>query len=326
MIAQSQLYPNSDNTTAGRLLISGNASSTDYDDITIDRDKAHAGIKVFNHNTAGRSVLLFGHDYGGKYGFLAHHNPSFNAGAGYTQTYKASSTVLVGADISGLGIISSTDIRFNTGGDDDAKIRMVINSTGNVGIGVINPTAKLQTIGSIYSNATRSNTIFTGNIGTDNANFIGSEGYWAFRTATDNSFNLDVYNSNAPVSAITVMQNGNVGIGTLSPDSKLTVKGTIHTNEVRVDINAPIQGPDYVFEKDYDLLALSQLEAYINQYKHLPEVPSAKEMEENGLNLKEMNLLLLKKVEEVTLHLIEQNKKIEDLKKLVEVLESEIKH
>jgi hypothetical protein len=104
-----------------------------------------------------------------------------------------------------------------------------------------------------------------------------------------------------------VQASGRVGIGTTSPDEKLTVKGKIHAEEVRVDLNVP--GPDYVFENDYDLLSLSEIESYIRANKHLPEVPSAKEMEENGLNLKEMNLLLLKKVEELTLHLIKIEKK-----------------
>jgi len=112
---------------------------------------------------------------------------------------------------------------------------------------------------------------------------------------------------------MTITSGGNVGIGTgtSAPDQKLTVNGIIHTEEVRVDLTVP--GPDYVFEKEYDLLSLLDLEAYINQNKHLPEVPSAKQMAEEGLNLKEMNLLLLKKVEELTLHLIEVNKKTENL-------------
>jgi len=106
-----------------------------------------------------------------------------------------------------------------------------------------------------------------------------------------------------------VNQDGKVGIGTMDPDKALTVKGTIHTHEVLVDADSRVV-PDYVFEKDYNLLSLPELEIYINQNKHLPEVPSAKEMEANGLHLKEMNLLLLKKVEELTLHLIEQQKQI----------------
>ena len=108
-----------------------------------------------------------------------------------------------------------------------------------------------------------------------------------------------------------VGSNGRVGIGTKNPDATLAVKGDIHTQEVRVDVDVP--GPDYVFENDYNLLPLSELEAYIKGNKHLPEVPSAKEMEANGINLKEMNLLLLKKVEELTLHVIQQNKKLQDM-------------
>src|SRR5205085_650054 len=100
-----------------------------------------------------------------------------------------------------------------------------------------------------------------------------------------------------------------VGIGTTNPDARLTVKGDIHTREVRVDVAGGV-GPDYVFEKNYDLLSLTELETYINQNKHLPEVPSAKEMEKDGLNLKEINLILLKKVEELTLHLIDKDRQV----------------
>jgi hypothetical protein len=113
---------------------------------------------------------------------------------------------------------------------------------------------------------------------------------------------------------------GNVGIGTTTPGSfKLAVNGKIWSQEVNVAMTNP--GPDYVFEKNYSLLPLAQLEAYINQNKHLPEVPSAKEMEENGLNVKEMNLILLKKVEELTLHLIEKEKRMSEMEDRIEVLE-----
>jgi hypothetical protein len=99
------------------------------------------------------------------------------------------------------------------------------------------------------------------------------------------------------------LNGGNVGIGTTTPDAKLAVKGVIHTQEVKVDLNGAM-GPDYVFEKDYDLLTLPEVEQYINENKHLPEIPSARQMEEDGLKLKEMNLLLLKKVEELTLYIL----------------------
>jgi len=106
----------------------------------------------------------------------------------------------------------------------------------------------------------------------------------------------------------------NVGIGTINPDEKLTVKGKIHTQEVRVDMAGPLV-PDYVFEEDYKLKSLQEIESYIKENKHLPEIPSAKEIEKNGLMLAEMNMALLKKMEEMTLHMIEMKKEIEQLKK-----------
>lgn len=95
---------------------------------------------------------------------------------------------------------------------------------------------------------------------------------------------------------------GNFGIGTSNPDAKLTVKGKIHAEEVKVDLAVP--GPDYVFDDNYKLQSIADTKQFIKENKHLPEVPSAKEMESNGVNLSEMNMILLKKVEELTLHII----------------------
>ncbi|MFS4493196.1 hypothetical protein [Maribacter sp. 2308TA10-17] len=97
---------------------------------------------------------------------------------------------------------------------------------------------------------------------------------------------------------------GNVGIGTDSPDEALTVDGKIHTREVRVDIQAPFV-PDYVFYDDYNLKTLEEVQNFIDAYGHLPNIPSAKEMEKEGMNLKEMNLKLLEKVEELTLYILQ---------------------
>jgi hypothetical protein len=97
----------------------------------------------------------------------------------------------------------------------------------------------------------------------------------------------------------------------------------VHAKEVKVDLNVP--GPDYVFEKDYNLMSLEEIKAYIEKHKHLPEVPSAKEMETNGVNLSEMNMILLKKVEELTLHVIELKKENELQTQRADLLERKFK-
>ena len=109
---------------------------------------------------------------------------------------------------------------------------------------------------------------------------------------------------------ISLDENGHIGIGADPGTNKLEVNGTIRSKEVIVEAT---NWPDYVFEEDYDLTSLKELEAYIKANKHLPEIPSAKEMEANGIILGEMNMLLLKKIEELTLHAISQGKHIQIL-------------
>ncbi len=98
---------------------------------------------------------------------------------------------------------------------------------------------------------------------------------------------------------------GNVGIGTTHPDQMLTVNGTIHSTQVIVDTNVPF--PDYVFDKTYDLPTITSVKTYIDKNHHLPQMPSAAEVVKNGQNVGEMNMLLLKKVEELTLYLIKKD-------------------
>jgi len=118
-----------------------------------------------------------------------------------------------------------------------------------------------------------------------------------------------------------VTSTGDVGIGTNpNTDDKLAVNGRIASKEIKVEI-APGTGPDYVFEEGYDLRSLEEVQSEIQEIGHLPEVPSAKEMESDGVDLGEMNMLLLKKIEELTLYLLEQNNKIKKLNAKVQSLE-----
>ncbi|WP_286863355.1 MULTISPECIES: hypothetical protein [Sphingobacterium] len=114
-----------------------------------------------------------------------------------------------------------------------------------------------------------------------------------------------------------IISNGNLGIGTENPQAKLAVNGNILAKEIK--IKTDISVPDYVFEPDYELPSLKSVEDYVKLHRHLPEVPSASKIANEGLDLAEMNLLLLKKIEELTLHMISQQKQIDKLSEKIAI-------
>ena len=104
-----------------------------------------------------------------------------------------------------------------------------------------------------------------------------------------------------------ITRNGRVGIGTSNPDAALAVNGNIHTKEVKVDLTGR---PDYVFEENYQLPTLQEVANHIQKNGHLINIPSAKVVEENGIELGQMNAKLLEKIEELTLYAIAQKKQL----------------
>lgn len=207
---------------------------------------------------------------------------------------------------------------------------LTMKDNGNIGIGTTSPAAKLDIRGDlkiVNSGAESSTASFwaqgTGNAGVffdaSNGDGIGSD-YGSLLQKDYLGIELTNYGANpihlltAGAYRLTVTGSGYVGIGTTSPTEKLSVNGTVLTKKVRVS-TAGADWPDFVFAPNYKLRTLNELEAYIKANQYLPEVPSAKEVEENGLDLGKMDATLLQKVEELTLYLIEMNKKVEKLEK-----------
>ena len=108
-----------------------------------------------------------------------------------------------------------------------------------------------------------------------------------------------------------------LGIGVTDPQHALDVNGTVHAKKVIIT-ETVAHAPDYVFAPDYKLLGLKEVEEHINEHQHLPEVPSAAEIAEKGVDVIDLNFKLLQKIEELTLYVIEQNKRISTLEKALE--------
>ena len=200
---------------------------------------------------------------------------------------------------------------------------------GNVGIGTNNPLAKLEIdSGSILVRNSanidnESSIMIAHSIKVSNIDDFGTSIRTITQNAGNNRYGLQFFTKESylhnQVEKMRILGNGNVGIGELNPKNKLDVKGTIHSQEVKVDM----QGwSDFVFKKEYNLPTLTEVQKHIAEKGHLENIPSEEEVLKNGINLGEMNAKLLQKIEEMTLYIIEQNKQIIDLNKRLEKIES----
>jgi hypothetical protein len=247
-------------------------------------------------------------------------------------------------NISGLLFLNGVPFSPNPSQWTTSGINIYYNALGSVGIGTATPGSsyKLDVAGALNASSISINGVpFTSGgsqwtTSGSNIYYNVTSGVVGIGTATPNStYKLDV---GGPVNATGLYVNGtpfygsqwvtsgtnisytsagSVSIGTTTPGSyKLAVAGKIAADgEVRVFNTGTTSFPDYVFDPSYKLQSLEEIENYVTKNHHLPEVPSAAEIEKNGMSLNDMNIILLKKVEELTLHLIEIKKEVEELRK-----------
>lgn len=144
----------------------------------------------------------------------------------------------------------------------------------------------------------------------------GSTNYWSVGMIGNNDFNISTTYSSSG-SKFYINSSGQVGIGTTSPATgyRLSVDGKIICEELRVDLSTG--WPDYVFGKEYKLMSLKELDSFIQTNGHLPNIPAAAEIQESGLEVGEMQRLMMEKIEELSLYIIEQQKEIDELKSLI---------
>lgn len=224
-----------------------------------------------------------------------------------------------------LGFSTATPIRFCTNNTS----RMYISASGLIGVNTTNPLQQLHVVGGnilISAGSGRApgssngSLLFGDTPTTTNPN--GKWGIEYINNADDGQglnfwrpFNSGTGGNNLMNYVLFLDDNGNVGIGTNNPQAKLAVNGEILAKSVRVNTSSTYW-PDYVFDEEYQLMSLSELESYVNDNKHLPGVPSADEIGEQGdVDLAKMNIILLEKVEELTRYVIRLQNQIDEMNK-----------
>ena len=223
-------------------------------------------------------------------------------------------------DQTGMFHPASSTIGFSTEGIE----RMRIKSNGRIGIGTTNPQAKfqIQVPGNALGHEWQEHpfAIWSGYSGTsDYALLMGTDK--TNKCSYLQSINIDV--SIAPL--VLNPNGGNVGIGTINTQGyRFAVNGKMIATEYVCKLYA--NWPDYVFSVDYQLPTLFEVKQFINEHKHLPGVPSAAEVEETGIQLGEMNAILLQKIEEQMRYILEQQEAIEKISRELENVKNELKN
>jgi len=197
----------------------------------------------------------------------------------------------------------------NTGGAANSTGLIVGN--GNVGIGTTDPKEKLHVAG----DAVRV-TDSSAEIQFDQTN-VSPNGDWLFKTF-GNGLRIRVgdVDTDSWSEKVTILNNGRVGIGTVDPSAKLEVNGgnIKVTGGSFIDDGTTLSVPDYVFDSEYDLESLLEVEKFILEYKHLKGLPDMDDTEGWAeLSMQDRDMKLLEKIEELTLYIIELEKKVTEL-------------
>ncbi len=314
------------NTSEGfdlQYLNTGNSKS--YIDSRYDNEGAAMQFRMRTNGTPVDALTILGNGYVGIGTTLPavelDVNGSINLADGNNLTWG-------GVYSSGKPTISANPtvglVFYPTGSTSGEKVRIL--PSGNVGIGTGSPNGLYSGDNkTLHLNAPTNFTsefVQSNNQGSITHYLAGTIAKAGMYSAAALAYDIELNGA----SRFFISTTGKIGIGTNTPQSELAVNGVIYAKKVKVTQTG---WPDYVFAKEYSLKPLSEVEAYILKFKHLPEVPSAEEVEKNDLDLGEMNKILLMKVEELTLYIIVLQKeaisKNKELAERIHILEQTLK-
>lgn len=321
MIGNAQLYSSGNNVIAGSNVgIGTNAPAVK---LHIKNNVASELLRLENSLSTGFGKFTLYNDNPANYATFTKYGSAYAGGiTGFVAQFPFANLLSFGNNNGPLFISNSGPIGISMYKAGANILKFNVNyGTGNVGIaGSAVPMSAVHINTAVSGDTLRITNSTTGHTATDGLE-LRTTGIAASMINRENS-TLELGTNNASV--LKINPTGSVLIGnTLTPAGyKLFVEQGILTEKIKVAVKNTAEWSDYVFANNYNLLPLREVEQFIDANSHLPGVPSAKEVVNNGINVAQMDAKLLEKIEELTLYIIDMNKRIENLEKENKVLKS----
>jgi hypothetical protein len=334
----------------GKLKVSG--KSTFKNDIILKKSILFDGNNEFSYSPAtatSRATFYLGNTTAKTLPWVSCPNPNTNAAPQFINNGAFISRVPLGsgnpnvnsalsffsAPWDGTGVIEVDGVDNNNAGNNGLLINYYCGRNTGINVGWDIPNGKDG--GTVFMGA-KVDMQSSLKIGWTQSGIIDLNTSIEINQNGNNANGVRVNTYNTEVKAFSILRNDNkntfvvygsgvthIGVGVpkvggIAENAMLSVDGLILAKEVRVAVSTTTHWADYVFAKGYKLKSLSDVEQYILKHKHLPDVPSAEDVKENGIDILEMNSILLKKIEELTLYTIELQKQLDAQQKEINTL------
>lgn len=313
--SEAQLYSSGNNIIAGNSVGIGTNSPSLSSKLHIFGSGSSELLRLQNNSSSGLSKFIFYNDNTANYATFTKYGSTYAGGyAGVTTLFPFANLFAFGNNNGGFLNVSSGNVGLAVYKTGLTKLKFFIDYTSeNVGIGGNNvPTTTIHFNNALAGDTLKITNSTTGHTSSDGLEIRTTGNAASIINRENNTLSLGTNNT----SRMSIAADGKVSIGTVTTPTgyKLYVESGILTEKVKVALKSSANWADYVFADNYNLKSLAEVEKYINEYNHLPGVPSAQEVVDNGLDLATMDAKLLEKIEELTLYMIQLKKEVEELK------------
>ncbi|HMN33154.1 MAG TPA: hypothetical protein PKA54_07255 [Chitinophagaceae bacterium] len=312
----AQLYSSGNNVIAGSNVGIGTNSPACKLHIKQNLSGSVEHLRMENTNANGTGKFIMYNDVANNYATFTKYGSTYAGGyGGISAQYPYANLLAFGNNGGGFLLANSGNVGIGLYNAGSTSLKFNANyTTGYLGLGGNStPAADIHFNSAKTGDTLKITNSTTGHLKTDGMEIRMNGNAAEIFNRENSTLTLGTNNTKA----VSILANGSVSIGNTTTPSgyKLYVETGILTEKIKVAIKSGANWADYVFDENYELQPLHEVETFIKTHKHLPGVPSANEVVENGIDVATMNAKLLEKIEELTLHMINLEKRVDDLSK-----------